>query len=322
MLRRLLAIAVPLSAAAVAQGSSAALTGPSASSARIDGPVASGAALQWAPQPRPVPAVGLSRPGTHPGGPGHGSAAASPASPSGVAQKSADSPLFGATGDAVNLDPLATCIGCTGAGAAPGDSSAYSRSIKVADESVAEGESPANGYTSGATVSLPPNSLLGLAIGSWSADNHHDATSAEGHSFASAGRLAVADGRVATVDLLDARSDATRTRSAHHATASSDALRASVLQGQVMIVVLHSDTASDGPGHVYIAQLNNNRLMTSDELMGGIPLAVPNVATVNLLRGGPDRAVVCELMDGKSNGAAEIGSTSTGNASGPRNQTH
>lgn len=325
MLRRLLAIAVPLSLAAAAHTSSAAPTRTSASGATIsDDSVRSGAAPVGAPVPRRAPTPGLFRPGVPAGDPPPAGtrAAAAPGSPSRDAEVVMDSPLFGANGDAINLDPVATCIACTGSGAAAGDSSSYSRSVRVANESIAEGDSPVNGYTGGSIVSLPPNSLLGLAVGTWSADNHHNATSAEGHSSASATELVVADGQVATLDLLDARSEATRQGTAHRGSASSNAVRAGLLHGQVTLVVLHSDTATDGPGHVYIARVNDNQLMTSDELMGGFPVTVANVVTVNLLRNPPDRSVVCELADGKSNGAAEVGSTSAGDTSGPRNQTH
>jgi hypothetical protein len=246
---------------------------------------------------------------------------ASAASPA-ASQNTLESPLFGASADAINVDPLATCLACTGAGAASGDSSSYSRSIKVADESLAEGESPANGYTGGNIVSLPPNRLLMLAIGTWRADNRHDGSSSEGHSYANAGEVAVADGDVGTVTLLQARSEATRTRAGQSGRASSDGAQVGLAGGRLTLVLLHSDASTSEPGHVYVAQVNEQRLMTPDQLNGGSPVTVPNVATVSVFRGGPNRAVVGEFADSKSQGAAEIVSTSTGNTSGPRNQTH
>jgi hypothetical protein len=322
MLRRLLAIAAPLSLAAAGHAPPA--TPPGHASIP-----AAGAAARVSTGLGPHGATALTRASTptaivpdhRPGGPGP-SVASTVAAPAASPRSAGDSPLFGSNADAINIDPLGTCIGCTGAGAAPRDSSSYSRSIRVADESLAEDESPANGYTSGSILGLPPNSLLALAIGTWHADNRHDATSAEGHSYANAGELAVGDGTVASLVLFEAQSDASRSPHGHHASGSSNAVHASLVSGQVMLIVLHSDSSSDGPGHVYVAQVNQNQLMTSDELSGGQPATVPKVATLNLLRTGSEHAVVFELADGQSNGAAEIVSTSTGNTSGPRNQTH
>ncbi len=322
MLRRLLAIAAPLSLAAAGHASPATPPGHAAIPGAVAAArVSTGLGPQGATAlPRASITTALVLHHRH-GDPGP-SVASTVAAPAASPQSAGDSPLFGSNADAVNIDPLGTCIGCTGAGAAPRDSSSYSRSIRVADEFLAEDESPANGYTSGSILSLPRTHSLALAIGTWHADNRHDATSAQGHSYANAGELAVGDGKDASLALFEAQSDASRNPRGHRASGSSNAVNASLANGQVMLVVLHSDASSDGPGHVYVAQLNQNQLMTSDELMGGLPATVPKVATLNLLRTGSEHAVVFELTDGSSNAAAEIVSTSTGNTSGPRNQSH
>ena len=327
MVRALLAFAVPVVLVAAAQASGATLPANTSHPGTPAAAVGTGPELPAASPAGPAPTSGgtTTRAGVR--GP---SAATTPvtAGPSRPAERSApsprllESPLFGASADVVNIDPLATCLSCTGAGAASGDSSSYSRSIKVADESVAEGESPTNGYTGGSILSLPPNPLLMLAIGTWQADNRHDATSAEGHSYANAAALTVADGQVGTLTLLQARSDATRSRTGQSGQASSDGAQAGLAGGRVTLVLLHSDASTHEPGHVYVAQVNDQRLMTSDQLMGGFPVAVPYVGSVSLFHGAPNRGVVGDVGDSKSQGAAEIVSTSTGNTSGPRNQTH
>jgi hypothetical protein len=327
MVSRLLAITVPLSLVAAAHASSAAVPAhtspsraPSGSAAR---PVAGTGEATPPWRASPVRAAGFAaRAGAASGASGVAAPGPRGLTPTSASSQTDAFPLFGASGDAISIDPLGTCIGCTGAGAASRDSSSYSQSIKVADESLAEGESPANGYAGGSVVTLPPNSLLGVAIGTWWADNRHDATSAEGHSYASGGQLTVDDGKTATLTVFDARSDATRGATGRHGSASSDALHGSLASGEATVILLHSDASTDGPGHVSVAQVNQDPLMTSDEMQGGLPLTAPRVVTVNLLRGGSDRATVGELTDSKSNGAAEIMSSSVGDTSGPRNQTH
>jgi hypothetical protein len=328
--RPLLAFAVPFLLSAAALGSGATLPRTTSHAAAPAGvTVGTGTAPAASPSGRNPSAGGLPRAGSVAGA-RRASAASAPASAAppaaaehpGSAPSNLESPLFGASADVVNIDPLATCIGCTGAGAASGDSSSYSRSIKVADESIAEGESPTNGYTGGNVVSLPPNPLLMLAIGTWAADNRHDGTSSEGHSYANAAAVTVGDGQVGTLTLLQARSDATRSRTGQSGRASSDGAQAGLAGGLVTLVLLHSDASTKEPGHVYVAQVNDQRLMTSDQLMGGFPVAVPYVGSVSLFHGAPNRGVVGDVADSKSQGAAEIVSTSTGNTSGPRNQTH
>jgi hypothetical protein len=330
MVRSLLAFAVPLVLAAAAHASGATLPGgaphPGATAAPGSGPGTP--AVSPAGAARATEGVTASAGGVR--GTRGPSAATRPvaSAPAGRAATAAhsegdvESPLFGASADAVDIDPLATCLACTGAGAASGDSSSYSRSIKVADESLAEGESPANGYTGGSIVSLPPNPLLMLAIGTWQADNRHDGASAEGHSYANAVALAVDDGQVGTLTLLQARSDATRSRTGQSGQASSDGAQAGLAGGRVTLVLLHSDASTHEPGHVYVAQVNDQRLMTSDQMMGGFPVAVPNVATVSVFRGAPNRGVGGGGAAAPTPGAGGLGGTTTGNTSGPRNQTH
>ena len=328
--RPLLAFAVPFMLTAAALGWGATLPGTTSHpAAPVAVTVGTGPAPAASEAGRSVSSAGL--PGADRVAGIRGSSAASApatAAPAGTAERPQsapsplESPLFGASADVINIDPLATCIACTGAGAASGDSSSYSRSIKVADESIAEGESPANGYTGGNVVSLPPNPLLMLAIGTWAADNKHDGTSSEGHSYANAGQLTVGDGEIGRLTLLQARSDATRTPTGQSGCASSDGAQASLGGDRLTLVLLHSDASTNEPGHVYVAKVNDQRLMTSDQLMGGFPLNIPYVGTVSLFRGAPNRGVVGDVADGKSQAAAEIVSTSTGNTSGPRNQTH
>ncbi len=214
-------------------------------------------------------------------------------------------------GDGVNIDPLGTCISCTNASAGNGSSASESRELKIADEFISEGQGPANGYTGGSALSLPPNSLLAVALGYYQLDNRADHGSSEAHSNATFADLRLLDGSVASVAVLELHSNASHSaaRGAHR-DASSSALNLGLTGAQMAIVVLHSDSSSSGPGHVYLVQVNGREVASAEQLGGATPLIIPRVATINLLRNGPDGAVVGGVQDGSSNQAAGVVSTS------------
>jgi hypothetical protein len=214
-------------------------------------------------------------------------------------------------GDGVNLDPLGTCISCTSASAGKDSSASDSRELKVADESISEGQGPANGYTGGSALSLPPNSLLAVALGYYQLDNHADHGSSEAHSHATFADLRLVDGSVASVAILQSHSNASHSAAGGvHRDASSSALNLGLNGGQMAVVVLHSDSSSSAPGHVYLVQVNDREVASAEQLGGATPLVIPRVATISLLRNGPDGAVVGGVQDGSSNQAAGVVATS------------
>jgi hypothetical protein len=224
----------------------------------------------------------------------------------------AGSAELGATGNGVNADPFGTCISCTGAGAGNNSSSSDSQGLHLADESVAEGQSPANGYASGEIASVPANPLFGLVLGSWDTSNHATPASSEAHSKATFANLRVADGRLATVAVFDARSDATYTSRGSHGSATTNGVTATIGNGQLVVILLHSDADSDAPGHVYVAHVNDSEIMSSKEVSGGVPITVPNVASIALLSVTKGGAVVGGVNDGKSQQALGIVTSSAG----------
>jgi hypothetical protein len=215
------------------------------------------------------------------------------------------------SGDGVNLDPLGTCISCTNASAGRNSSSSESRELKVADESLAEGQGPTNGYNGGTAFTVPPNSVLGLALGYFQMDNRADRTSSEAHSRGTFATLHTADGQMATVTLFESRSDATySSERGVHRDGSSSGLTATLMGGELAIVVLHSESDSNGPGHVYLVHLNDRDIASDEQLGGGTPLTVAKIASISVLHVGPDGAVVGGVQDGSSNRAADIVSSS------------
>jgi hypothetical protein len=300
MLRRLLATGVSVCAAAALQAALGSAVG-SAATLGDAAPVAPGVTLASAAAPataRLLPGVQRSPSATH----GRDSAGSG----------KAGSSELGASGNAVNADPFGTCISCTGAGAGSNSASSDSQGLHVADESVAEGQSPTNGYASGEIVAAPANPLLGLVMGRYDTRNKATRDSSEAHSTATFADLMLGDGQLATVAVFEARSDATYNGSKSHDSAITNGVTANAGRGQLVIILLHSDADSDGPGHVYVAHVNDKEIMSSKELSGGVPITIPNVASIALLSVGPNGAVVGGVNDGKSQQAAGILTSYTG----------
>ena len=220
------------------------------------------------------------------------------------------------SGDGVNLDPLGTCISCTNASAGSNSSASESRELKIADESIAEGQGPTNGYNGGSAFSLPANSLLRVALGYFQMDNRAERSTSEAHSRGTLADVRLGDGQMASLAILESRSNATYSvASGAHRDGSSSGMSASLDGGTMAIILLHSESSSDGSGRVYLLHINDREVAPADQLGGGSPLGVPRVATLRLFRTGPDGAVVGAVQDGSSNQAASILATSA-NSSG------
>jgi hypothetical protein len=300
MLRRLLATGVSVCAAVALQAAYGSTAGLAATLGDAP-PVAPGLTLASASAPataRLLPGVQRSPSATH----GRDSASSG----------KAGSGELGASGNAVNADPFGTCISCTGAGAGSNSASSDSQGLHLADESVAEGQSPTNGYASGEIIAAPANPLLGLVMGRYDTHNRATRDSSEAHSTATFAHLVLGDGQLASVAIFEARSDATYNGSKSHDSATTNGMTASADNGRLVIILLHSDADSDGPGHVYVAHVNDNEIMSSKELSGGVPITIPKVASILLLSVGPNGAVVGGVNDGKSQQAAGILTSYTG----------
>ena len=234
-----------------------------------------------------------------------------------TAQRSSDgsepSTRYG-TGDGVNLDPAGTCVSCTNASAGDNSSASESRELKVADESIADGQGPTNGYTGGSAVTLPTNSLLGLALGYFQMDNRAGRTASEAHARGTLADLRLADGQVASLAVLESSSNATWSpaRGARRDGTSNGVEAGAGGPGdRTAVVLLHSDSSSDGAQHVYLLHVNGREVGSTDQLRGGpSPVLVPRVGSVSVLQASPDGAVIGGVQDGSSNRAADVVSTS------------
>jgi hypothetical protein len=86
------------------------------------------------------------------------------------------------------------------------------------------------------------------------------------------------------VAVLEAASNALFGPSSSRGDAATNGIDASPLSGALAIVLLHSDTSSDGSGTAYIASINGQQLLASHD--GGIPISLPGVGTITLLQVG------------------------------------
>jgi hypothetical protein len=221
-------------------------------------------------------------------------------------------------GDGLNVDPFGICISCTNASAGNNSAAAESRELRLADESLAEGQGPSNGYGGSSLFVLPPNSLLGLALGEFNMSSRADRASSEAHSQGTLARLGLGDGRLASIVVLESHSNASYD-AAHggHRDGSSSGVTANLQGGRMAIVLLHSDSSSDRSGHAYLMHLNDQEVASAEQLGNGLPVTIPKVASVSVLHAGGDGAVVGDVQDGSSNDAASVVASSA-NSPGDR----
>jgi hypothetical protein len=215
----------------------------------------------------------------------------------------------------VNLDPLATCLSCTSAQAGPNSSAAEGREFRLAGESVCEGQVPANGYANGTLVALPSNPLLRLAVAGW--DGYATANRGASRSHARGALLdfAFGDGGIATVTIGDSTSDATYSGSTSHARSDSNGARVGMGGGRLALVVLHSEGSSDAPGHAYLASVNGDEVMRSNQASDDNRVTVPRVTSVALLHSDGSGGLLASASDGRAQRVVAVGTTWVGSPS-------
>jgi len=76
-------------------------------------------------------------------------------------------PPGAATANGAHVNPLDTCISCTGAGAQGGSSQASATGLRVLGQPLSGGSSSSSSTGSGNLLALPTNPVLALAIADW-----------------------------------------------------------------------------------------------------------------------------------------------------------
>jgi hypothetical protein len=240
-------------------------------------------------------------------------AASQIAGPGGVVRGAAPGPVQ-ADAYGLNLDPLATCVSCTSARAGENSTGAEGRELRVAGESVSEGQVPANGYANGWLVAVPFNDAVRCAVAGW-----NGSTSANGESSRADARGALLDldvghGSLATLSLFDSASEAEYSDSSSRAHSSSDGARGGLGGGALRLVVLHSEGSSDGRGDTSLVSVDDVQLMRSARpAPDGI--AVPGVTSVSLLHSDGSGGLVVSASDGRAQRVMTVGTTWVGSPS-------
>jgi hypothetical protein len=215
----------------------------------------------------------------------------------------------------LNLDPLATCLSCTSAQAGKNSSGAEGRELRVAGESISEGQVPANGYASGALVAVPFNDVVRCAVAGWNGSTTANRDSSQAGARSALLDLDVGHGTLATVTVVESTSEATYGDSSSRAHSRSDGARADLGAGSLRLVVLHSEGASDGPGDASLASVDGVRLIRSEQLSPDNGIALFGVTSVALLHSDGSGGLVAAASDGRSQRLMTVGTTWVGSPS-------
>jgi hypothetical protein len=224
-------------------------------------------------------------------------------------------PASHATANGLKLNPLDTCISCTAATAGPGASAGESHALRVLGNDLSAGQASSNGANSGALLALPANPLLGLALADWMNQAQATGISSLAHARSALVDASVGNGQVATLAVLEGLSNAAYNDSASHGDGATNAADLTLLNGGLGIILLHSESSSDGSQQVYVVSLNGTKLLSSDQGIGGIPISIPGVIDLNLLQtgasGGLGSAAIGTIADllGSSGPVAGVLST-------------
>jgi hypothetical protein len=196
-------------------------------------------------------------------------------------------PAGAAEANAVQVNPLDTCLSCTRAVAGSGTARAGATAIRLLGQDISAGE---GGNNSGALLALPANPLLGLAVADWETATSAGATSAS-HARTAAVDLAVGPtgggGGAITVAVLESTSDAAYQGLSSHGDGANNGARVDIGNGALVIILLHSDASSSNAGSAYVVGVNGTQLVSADQVgQSGIPITIPGVVGVVLLQVG------------------------------------
>jgi hypothetical protein len=191
-----------------------------------------------------------------------------------------------ASGDMFRYDPADTCIGCTNAEAGPGMASSGSQVIRVNGQDISAGQSSAGSSNSGDVAALPANPLVALVLAGWMASADSSQTGSAAHAQSSLVNLSLADGRVATIGVIESASNTTANPSSSQGDSATNGATANAGQGMLVVILLHADGSSSGHGDAYLASVNGTTFGSSAQTGGGVGIAVPGAGTITLLKVG------------------------------------
>jgi hypothetical protein len=219
-----------------------------------------------------------------------------------------------ASGNAAGLGLVDGCISCSGAAAGPGSSQAQARGLRVLGLDLA-GSGGGCDTPRGALIGLPVGSLVTLGVADWSCSSRTAGDSSQASARSALVDLGVDGDEIASATVLEGRSEATYDGSASHGDGVTDGVDLRVLHGAVAVRLLHTEATSEGTRSVEVARVNDLSVLGSQSSDGGVPVDVPGVANVDLLRtaasGGIAGAEVGNVSDVLSSNGQAVGLLAT-----------
>ncbi|MEA2618019.1 MAG: hypothetical protein QOE72_3802 [Chloroflexota bacterium] len=232
-----------------------------------------------------------------------------------------------ASAKSLQVSPLRLCASCAQTGSNGGSAHA----LTVLGTDVAGGESSGTDSHQGSLVMVPANPLLALAIANWMADTRADGSA---HSRASLIDIAIgpkSHGRRAstgddrgegavTLSVVESDSStsvqpsgdvqkASNKRSTGNA--ETNVVDAGTGDQALALAVAHSDSSGDGQGKAYVAGVNKDELVSSEQTGQGIPVEVPGVTKVVLVENtGTDRADAASVGTAEAPPASSVATSS------------
>jgi hypothetical protein len=215
-----------------------------------------------------------------------------------------------ASGNAAGLGLVDGCISCSGATAGPGSSQAQARGLRVLGLDLA-GSGNSCDTPRGALLGLPVGSLVNLGVADWSCSSRPGEASARSALV----DLGVDGDEIASASILEGHSEATYDAGASHGDGVTNAVDLRVLHGAVAVRLLHTESTSEGTRSVEVARVNDLSVLGSTSSDGGVPVDVPGVVSVDLLRttaaGGIGGAAVGNVSDVLASNGQQIGLLAT-----------
>ena len=214
--------------------------------------------------------------------------ASHPAAAPHIVAPAGHAPVSHATGNGLKLNVLDTCISCTSATAGEGSSMGESHALRLLGNDISAGAASSNGANSGALLAVPANPLLGLALADWMNQAQAMGIDSMAHARSALVDASIANGQVATLAVLEGMSNAAWNGSVSHGDGATNGADLTLLNGGIGVILLHSESSSNGSQMVYVLSLNGSKVLATDQGVGSIPISIPGVIDIDLLQTGAD----------------------------------
>ena len=191
----------------------------------------------------------------------------------------------GSSSAAPFTDPTGNvCVSCTSATSQGGSGSARANELALMGDGFSGGGADGNSSGSGSIVAVAAGPAVSAQVARWMASSSSSGSS--GTSTAGADLVSAQLGQqLVTVGVLDSQSNAgssqDSTGSTGSGSSSTSGLTLGGLNGAVAVILVHSDSSSNGQGSAYLASLNGQEIGSTGT--SSIPIVIPGVGTIDLV---------------------------------------